>query len=676
MKYRFLFQLLMLPLWIIVATTSCTKDTSTEINVESMNDLVVDRNFKFETHKNVNIQVRFLDNMDAPVRGMRLDIYTAHPDSGGIRLISGMTGNDGLFECEYNVAAYLESLAICTDAIGFPNFREVPISSNKAECTFGGRNGTKQLKSGGAFFKSTNSVFVPLGTYNNQGVPNYLEPQNDIIDASMIADINATLPERIALPVSHPQYFASANVQNMILNEACNVWVTFVHEGAGYRNVLGFYTYPVDNPPASTADLDSIHIIFPNASFSGSGGGLVSGNKVYIGQYAPGTSIGWVLIADGFRNGTITNGNWIVYSDKQLNPEPNNSLKQHAILCNDIGRGKFLLGFEDIRRDLSSDNDFNDAVFYVTADPIQAVDVSNVPLPNYTSPDADNDGVSDNFDDYPNDAGKAFNTSYPGEGEFASLAFEDLWPSKGDYDFNDLVLDYNVKQITNSANKVVGIQGKYVVRAIGAGYNSGFGFQIPVSPAQVASFTGNDLSENMISLLPNGTESGQSKATFILFDNAFHVLPRVSGTGVNTTVGQPQRSPDTLDITIQFTTPQSLGTVGVPPYNPFIFVNGERGREVHRVNDPPTDLADLGLFGTGHDNSNPASGRYYVTSNNLPWVLNTVESFEYPVEKKSIIEGYTKFVPWSVSSGSEYYDWFRNLSGYRNSQNLFHGQAK
>ena len=56
--------------------------------------------------------------------------------------------------------------------------------------------------------------------------------------------------------------------------------------------------------------------------------------------------------------------------------------------------------------------------------------------------DTDEDGVSDLFDDYPNDPEKAFDNYSPAEGQFGTLAFEDLWPAKGDYDFNDIVIDY------------------------------------------------------------------------------------------------------------------------------------------------------------------------------------------------------------------------------------------
>ncbi len=58
--------------------------------------------------------------------------------------------------------------------------------------------------------------------------------------------------------------------------------------------------------------------------------------------------------------------------------------------------------------------------------------------------DADGDGVPNDEDDYPNDGDRAFDNYYPANGP-GTLAYEDLWPGKGDYDFNDLVLDYRFK---------------------------------------------------------------------------------------------------------------------------------------------------------------------------------------------------------------------------------------
>jgi len=664
----------MLVLFLTVAT-SCRKVDSAEpsIAAKSINDLHISDGFKFETSQDLGINIQTLDNANHPVTNIRLNIYTDYPDNGGAVILSGVTDINGKFTSDYKVPAYCDSLVVGTDAIGFANMQKVALQGGSLTCILGGKHDPGILKSGDdGFFKTTSIKFYPMGNYDANGVPKYLVPVNDVIDNSMIQDINATLPEYIALPTSHPQYFNADNITNLKINEASNVWVTFVHEGAGYRNVLGYYKFKSSNPPATANDIDSIHIVFPNVSFSGSGGGLTSGNKVYLGTVAPGMEIGWVVIADGFRNGTVTTGNWILYSNNQFNPESNSSLKKHSVLLNDIGRGKFLLSFEDQRRDGTTDNDFNDCIFYVTADPIHAVNTEHFPIPDYTQTDTDGDGVSDNFDDYKLNPTRAFNNYYPAKNQFGTLAFEDLWPYRGDYDLNDMILDYNFNQITNSQNKVMEIQAKLVLRATGASFKNGFGFQLPVASSQIASVTGSSLHSNYVFLNGNGTESGQALATIIAFDNADFLLKYPgSSFGVNTTIGAPYVTPDTLTIDIMLTTPVSISTMGTPPYNPFLIAAQDRGKEVHLVNQPPTSLANMALFGTEQDNTIPSANRYYVTKENLPWAINVTSSFDYPAEKSMITDVYLKFGTWAESSGQTYYDWYKSKSGYRNTSLIF-----
>jgi LruC domain-containing protein len=676
MKQKTSFPAFLLGLGILGAiVVSCQKlDSTGTPKSNAISDMKVSPDFKFRTTQVLKIRILTLDNADAPVPNMRVNIYTDIPENNGSLILSGITDANGLFSSDYKIATGIDSLAVSTPAVGFCNMQKVKVAAGELNFTLGGKVANQGFKSGGASsFKSVNSNFYPLGTYNALGVPNYLALPNDIIDAAMLKDINATLPDYMNATVGHPQYFVAANEHNLVLNDPSNVWVTFVSEGAGYRNVLGYYTYNINSPPATAAAIDSIHIIFPNVSFLNSGGGLVSGNRVHLGTFPPGTEIGWVLISDGFRNGIITNGNYSYYSDINLNPETDVNKKQHTTLLNDIGRGKFLLSFEDLRRDAGSDNDFNDAVFYVTADPVQAIATQNIPLPNYTQVDGDHDGIPDTFDDYPADATKAFNNFYPSENNVGTLAFEDFWPSKGDYDFNDMVLDYNFNQVTNGQNKVVQIKATIILKAFGAGYENGFGIQLPVSPGQIASITGTDIKESYIVQNPNGTEAGQSKATIIIFDNAYKEMthPGGSSIGVNTTPGAPYVQPKVLNLTINLTTAVSLSTMGLPPYNPFLIIQGERSREIHLIDNPPTDLANTDLLGTSDDNSNPATGRYYVSAGNLPFAIDIAGPFDYPVEKVQVTQAHLKFFPWGESGGAQYYDWFKPVSGYRNTSNIY-----
>jgi len=279
----------------------------------------------------------------------------------------------------------------------------------------------------------------------------------------------------------------------------------------------------------------------------------------------------------------------------------------------------------------------------------QNITINDFGMLRYVSPatDTDGDGVPDDQDDYPTDPDRAFNNYFPGENTWATLAFEDLWPYKGDYDFNDLVVGYNINQVTNADNNVVDIRSKWDVRHNGAGFNNGFAFEIGADASAIASVSGYSHTAQNIPMNPNGTEAGQTKANFVVFDET------------NPNLGQ------TIDHYILLNTPLSPLTIGSPPYNPYIFVNGNTNVEVHLPDYEPTELADQSFIGTGDDTSDPLSGRYYKTSTNLPWVINIVYDFVWMKEKSEINTGYLKFNDWAESGGTQYQDWYKDLPGYR-----------
>jgi len=161
-------------------------------------------------------------------------------------------------------------------------------------------------------------------------------------------------------------------------------------------------------------------------------------------------------------------------------------------------------------------------------------DPSNNCLPQASIVDADSDGVADADDAYPNDATRAYNNLYPSP-SFGTLMFEDLWPATGDYDFNDLVVDYRYNLVTNAANKVVEMKGTFVTRAVGASFRNGFAFQLNnLSPDKITAVTGAKYhGAPWISNASNGTENEQTFANVIVFDDAQKVLPSPGGSGTN-----------------------------------------------------------------------------------------------------------------------------------------------
>jgi LruC domain-containing protein len=292
--------------------------------------------------------------------------------------------------------------------------------------------------------------------------------------------------------------------------------------------------------------------------------------------------------------------------------------------------------------------------------------------------DTDGDGVQDEEDDYPNDPARAFLNYFPAEG-FASLGFEDLWPGTGDYDFNDLVIDYRFEVVTNASNKVSDLRPIFVIKAIGASLDNGFGFEIANEDIDQSLITVSDykVENDYITLGENGLEEGQTKPTIIVFDNVNRIMPSPTGFGVNVESDKPYVDPDTTIVNIAFDNSNyTLSDLNLEEFNPFLIVDGERGKEIHLSDYPPTDLVDDSYFGQESDDSNAALGRYYKTSTNLPWAINIATSFNYPLEKVEITSAYNYFAEWAESSGALYQDWYGTTSGYRNNSNIYQQPSK
>jgi len=658
-------------------------------------------NFDFKTTQQLKVSVSTLNSENKAIGGVFVQIYTQNPltadgllkdNSSDFLAFKGITSKSGVLNCEIAPATFIDSLSILVNHIGLPALKQIKIASNAVNVVIGGSTNQNNNKYNSAS-KTTSAAaladptkignYYVLGSWDAQGKPDYLV-SNDIIANDFLADINATLPERISLAVSNPEYLNSSDGGDMQLIADSEVWVTFVHEGATYKNALGYYTHQTGNPPANASLIKDQTIIFPNVSYNNYGGSLISGNKVqllyldpstnkYTNIFPAGTTVAWFFIANSFNSTTtsIGSGNAKYYSDKRFNPETNNDKKKHNVVIKDNIRQLLLIGFEDINRQTGSDEDFNDGTFYATFRRLTAVNTDQIKSITYaTRNDADGDGVDDFLDDYPNDRTKAFNNYYPSQNNVGTLAYEDLWPMKGDYDFNDLVVDYNFNQVTNAYNEIVEVNAALTVRAIGAALKNAFSLQFNTSPGNVKSVTGQSLNNNVFVLNSNGTEINQSLAVVPIFDDPSKVLG-ISGGLVNTTVGGSYIAPKTMNVKIEFITPMSFSSFGTAPYNPFIVVNGVRGKEIHLAASAPTDLADKSIFGSGDDDTNLAIRKYYMSDTSLPWGINLPVQFAYPSERQDIRNGFNFFNSWSESRGSNYKNWYIDNSGYRDTSKLY-----
>ncbi|WP_435356880.1 LruC domain-containing protein [Emticicia sp. SJ17W-69] len=664
-NYLLFIYFLGLNFWLI----SCVRDfeeTTLTKPKSAMESLNVPSTFVFKTTADVKFDIGTFDNLDKPMKGVVVSIYSYPEDK---LLLKGVTSASGVLQINQAIPTAVKQVSVRPNRIGLPNEFIVDVSNNGVKAIFGGKNQTTpktlRVSSDDETISLRNAREISgkypiktLGTWSKEGVPNYLEGKRDDISAEFLANIDASVPERKPVTEVNPGLLKSTNKTVLTITELADVWITFVHEGAGWTNTLGFYTFDLKKPPTNVSDISAITIVFPNVSYSGSGGGLTSGDKVKIGQFPAGTGIGFVLFASGFNGskGEITDGSYAHFSHEALNIESKEELRRHLIVLNDPTTNRLLLSFEDVNRESAScDQDFNDAIFYATSNPVKAISRDDIPV-IINPKDTDGDGLSDNNDEYPTDSDKSYSNFTPSSDTYSSLAYEDLWPFKGDYDMNDMVVNYQFEEVFNAANQVIEIRAKVYVKAILANIQSGWGFQLPIPASAVKSVTGQYLKNNVISNGGNGTESGQEYATIIAFDNGVDIYNAVK--------------PQELNLRIILSTPINKSTLGTAPYNPFIFQTKDRGNEVHLINQAPTQKANKSLLGTGDDRSNGSSNIFYRSDARLPWSINIPEDFKHPLEAKPIVEGYLFFKDWVESDGKNYPDWYLDKKGYRDATKL------
>lgn len=657
--------ILVISIYACIPESNSNEDLDSEQSSSDITKLNIPNNFNYNTTEEIEIeiQVRSIENHALP--GVKVSFFTDNPDFGGIYLASALTDMFGKVDTKIQIPTYLEEVFVQVHSVGFANQKMINVAPH-INAEFGG------LPSGRSINNSNRMNFDPIpisdnyyymGSYNEghwKGLPHYLEDEGDDLSQEFLNSVNASLPDR-RVPWYNPEYLTTGNELDIEVIEQSEVWVTFVSEGAGYRNALGYYVFDTNNPPANVSEIDSIFVVLPNASLVNSYGELNSGDKIKLGDFNPGQTISWVLFQNAWTGTGVDVNATKFFSRIDFNTvESDPNKRQHTVQLADFGNQILLNGFEDQTRSIGSDDDFNDLIFYVSANPWEGINTGDMPI---TTPvtDSDGDGITDENDDFPDDPLRALRNTYSG-----SLAFEDLWPAQGDYDFNDMVIDYEIDHILNGNNLLVDIEAEWTIKALFASFDNGFGIQLNnLASNDVNSVSGVYINNGIISQNGNGTEANQENATVIIFDSAFDAVQN-SGSLF------PHTSPTTIiSTTINFDNPVSQSVTGYPPYNPFIFVNGNRSKEVHLPGRVPTDLADLSFFGTSSDASNFDNGYYYKTSNGLPWAINIPESFDFPNAGIPINDAYYNFALWAISGGNTNEDWYRDLPGNRDQNKIY-----
>jgi len=627
--------------------TACDNitETTTQDDPVDINTMQVPEEFNYETCSDITVDLRVSSPADEPVQGINFKIYDAHPDAGGRLIAKGITLDDGKYQTKIIVPEGCAEVAVVC-----PNdTRMIPIVNGELSFEYGdytkleapfldpkGYNPQAKLTNYCPSFDGVND-YVNLGdvselnsvsAFTIEGWANqssntdsellmykWIDVDNDIELSTSTGGIN------IEVGNACDSYARWANYSATI---ASNTWFhwAIVFDGSGGTNADRLKLYINGNAtpitlsftgtiPATTSNLSG-HDAFLSASASSFGGYM---DEVRF----------WSTARSGAQIGT--------YYNRLIDPS---SANLAAYWRMDEGTGITL--YDETSNDYDATINGCSWLLYDNGW------------------DSDCDGVIDLNDDYPMDDDRAYDNYFPAQNTFYTLAFEDKWPSKGDYDFNDIVIHWNFMQVTNADNELVDIHGSFKLEAIGAGYHDGFGVQFPFVAGNYYAFNNHGDAHQYVD---NGTTNG----VVILFQDAFNLMQEAPGdpsTWINTVESESYITPAEFEFTYTLGTPIATASLTrTPPYNPFIYVNDDRLLEIHLPDYEPTSkMAGTPHWGTYDDDSNPATDRYFKTSNNLPWVINVADEWEYPIEKSQITWAYLFFADWAESGGTAHTDWY------------------
>ncbi|MGF1766883.1 LruC domain-containing protein [Enterovibrio makurazakiensis] len=509
--------------------------------------------------------------------------------------------------------------------------------------------------------------------YSALGKPNDVYSISGQLPQDTLDNVYSMLPEGSTV---NSDYIATGKYSSIDIDDElagaphASARVTFLNEGAGYRNVLGYFVYDTDNPPASIDDVPTHMIIFPNASKPNQGE-LVEGDTIDLDvELTAGQTLGFFIISNGWGwssgyNSIPSLGKFGTpfYSFPDLNPEATAEYRRHNVAFIDTENDFLVLAFEDIKRP-KGDNDFNDLIFTVEITPFQAIDGVN--------PDGSTDSKYEVLTQQ-NNPDVTVTSVYPSSDGYATLAFEDNWPLKGDYDFNDVVWRYRITEEMNGQRELKSISADYTLQAMGAGYSNGFAVHLPnVDPSNVASVS---LTRNGVAVTHTIQQSNVGETVLIVSENLRDDLEPL---GVltescpfyrtQTACVDSQLSRLDYQLNVELITPVARAVVGYPPYDPFIFAStgiyhGDFAAfppgiswQLHLKQFDGTSDINNAFFNIHDDNSGGSES--FLTENNMPWSINIRDEWSHPLENTDISHAFTTFADWVTSSGETNTAWY------------------
>lgn len=240
-----------------------------------------------------------------------------------------------------------------------------------------------------------------------------------------------------------------------------------------------------------------------------------------------------------------------------------------------------------------------------------------------------------------------------------AYAFEDNYPSAGDYDFNDIVLnvatEYEKDKKTNAIKK---IQYNITLNAVGATKQLGAALRlVDINRSAIESITfggrtamRSTLTNSMFE--SNTTESAGSEVVIPLFGDAHQVYG--FGGNIRPMLNTGEKQTDevyTLEVIITLTD-QTKTTPAITKDNLDFFIAYSMGNQSQRTEIHLYEFRSYGATANGnvHKENLDVAG-------NLTWGI-CIPEFKYPTERTKITDAYPQFTAWAQNHTSNP-DWYK-----------------
>lgn len=644
--------------------------------------------FDFSTKKTVNLTIDYgFSNYVIPFSVCLNNTSSTSNEP----IYSGCTDKAGKFSGSISIPSMVDTVFVCSNYIGVPEVAYAVVKDGAVTLDLRSTN-TKSVSSravthiniGAYKEKIGTGLYTLYNTYDNnyytyyyfRGIkhytwnanPNFWMPSNtkvpslysEVANTEVIADnsdmsdmlsrINSSLRpagKKIDNSSKIPSDDKHVNVaiakmlpDNVTPVASAHIDLVYVNANGDYHNAMAYYYYPTSKEGSLTANyIKSLpkYVVFPRTTKGPIPNKHAKARLQFFGDnydksgtddFPAGYSIGWMLIPDLAATGisdddaismvnnaiasNISYGK-VIYSNRIANTGSNPG----CIAWTDSKTGKVVLGFEDQAFEYKNsngkvgDNSYEDILFYVDSDPIGAIVDPDRPIINPTP-----DPV------YPDQTSATVST----------LAFEDIWPNGGDYDMNDVVVEWkttvtsnnnNIKQIVDEFKTVQKAKAATKANALGFVINDNYGGTISAP----ATFTKEE--NNQYIIYPDAKlQIGKSYTFTRTFAGSY---PSIQGYTRN--------------------------------YNLFIcpdYVAGAKNRiEVHLPKAAATSWAS---------SNNGGENAYYVNADGkYPFAieLNDVTGFNLVTERSTIgsVNEYPLFNSWVESKGTKNADWYLYKNG-------------